>query len=93
MRPKSVDLIIEQYDGMYVLHRVVPLHSLTSPVISDGPDKGIIPLTCSELFVRVEQKKANDPNINFSVEVSYIEVCLIHSFDIRRHNTMTADIQ
>ncbi|KAH0839542.1 hypothetical protein J3R83DRAFT_428 [Lanmaoa asiatica] len=45
-----------------------------SPVISDGPDKGIIPLTCSELFVRVRQKKANDPNINFTVEVSYIEI-------------------
>lgn len=59
---------------MYVLHRPVPSHLLTSPIFSDGLDKGIIPLTCSELFVRVEQKKANDPNINFSVEVSYIEV-------------------
>ncbi|KAH7912466.1 hypothetical protein BJ138DRAFT_1004364 [Hygrophoropsis aurantiaca] len=40
----------------------------------NGPDKGIIPLTCSELFVRVEDKKAVDPNINFTVEVSYIEI-------------------
>lgn len=39
-----------------------------------GPDKGIIPLTCSELFVRVEDKRAADPNINFTVEVSYIEI-------------------
>ncbi|KAI0786506.1 kinesin-domain-containing protein [Abortiporus biennis] len=39
-----------------------------------GADKGIIPLTCSELFVRVEEKKAADPNINFTVEVSYIEI-------------------
>lgn len=39
-----------------------------------GPDKGIIPLTCSELFVRVEDKKAADPNVNFTVEVSYIEI-------------------
>ncbi|KIJ19791.1 hypothetical protein PAXINDRAFT_166017 [Paxillus involutus ATCC 200175] len=39
-----------------------------------GPDKGIIPLTCLELFVRVEHKKAQDPNINFTVEVSYIEI-------------------
>ncbi|KAG6375014.1 hypothetical protein JVT61DRAFT_3793 [Boletus reticuloceps] len=39
-----------------------------------GPDKGIIPLTCSELFVRVKQKKAADPNVNFTVEVSYIEI-------------------
>ncbi|TRM68597.1 hypothetical protein BD626DRAFT_118862 [Schizophyllum amplum] len=39
-----------------------------------GPDKGIIPLTCSELFVRVDQRKAADPNIDFTVEVSYIEI-------------------
>ncbi|KAI0346933.1 kinesin-domain-containing protein [Trametopsis cervina] len=39
-----------------------------------GADKGIIPLTCSELFTRVEDKKAADPNINFTVEVSYIEI-------------------
>lgn len=40
----------------------------------DGADKGIIPLTCSELFTRVETKRAADPNISFTVEVSYIEV-------------------
>ncbi|KAJ6543932.1 kinesin-like protein [Mycena capillaripes] len=39
-----------------------------------GPDKGIIPLTCSELFVRVESKTAADPNLTFTVEVSYIEI-------------------
>ncbi|THH01771.1 hypothetical protein EW026_g1020 [Hermanssonia centrifuga] len=39
-----------------------------------GADKGIIPLTCSELFVRVADKKAADPNVNFTVEVSYIEI-------------------
>ncbi|KAJ7638375.1 kinesin-like protein [Roridomyces roridus] len=39
-----------------------------------GPDKGIIPLTCSELFIRVEDKKAADANLNFTVEVSYIEI-------------------
>ncbi|KAJ7067845.1 kinesin-like protein [Mycena amicta] len=39
-----------------------------------GADKGIIPLTCSELFVRVEDKKALDPNVDFTVEVSYIEI-------------------
>ncbi|ESK87954.1 kinesin family protein [Moniliophthora roreri MCA 2997] len=39
-----------------------------------GPDKGIIPLTCSELFTRVEDRKAADPNVNFTVEVSYIEI-------------------
>ncbi|KAG2014032.1 kinesin [Coprinopsis cinerea AmutBmut pab1-1] len=39
-----------------------------------GPDKGIIPLTCSELFARVAQKTAEDPNLTFTVEVSYIEI-------------------
>ncbi|CCM05667.1 uncharacterized protein FIBRA_07897 [Fibroporia radiculosa] len=39
-----------------------------------GADKGIIPLTCSELFTRVDDKKAADPHINFTVEVSYIEI-------------------
>ncbi|KAJ3754572.1 kinesin-like protein [Lentinula raphanica] len=43
------------------------------PYARNGPDKGIIPLTCSELFVRVGERKAADPNINFTVEVSYIE--------------------
>ncbi|KAF9242944.1 hypothetical protein BU15DRAFT_86709 [Melanogaster broomeanus] len=43
-------------------------------ILAYGPDKGIIPLTCSELFVRVTHKKAQDPNVNFTVEVSYIEI-------------------
>ncbi|TFK22194.1 kinesin-like protein [Coprinopsis marcescibilis] len=39
-----------------------------------GPDKGIIPLTCSELFTRVTQKESEDPNLTVTVEVSYIEI-------------------
>ncbi|KAH8797988.1 kinesin-like protein [Flagelloscypha sp. PMI_526] len=39
-----------------------------------GADKGIIPLTCEELFKRVERKKAEDANVDFTVEVSYIEI-------------------
>lgn len=41
---------------------------------ADGADKGIIPLTCSELFVRTQSKEEADPNLKFTVEVSYIEV-------------------
>ncbi|THH18020.1 hypothetical protein EW146_g2885 [Bondarzewia mesenterica] len=41
---------------------------------TDGLDKGIIPQTCSELFVRVKDKKARDPHCDFTVEVSYIEI-------------------
>ena len=44
----------------------------------DGPDKGIIPLTCMELFERVRLKSHADPHLNFTVEVSYIEVRSIY---------------
>ncbi|EED79320.1 predicted protein [Postia placenta Mad-698-R] len=47
---------------------------LSSSMMGYGADKGIIPLTCSELFTRVEDKKAADPNVSFTVEVSYIEI-------------------
>ncbi|PPQ81085.1 hypothetical protein CVT25_014548 [Psilocybe cyanescens] len=43
-------------------------------ILAYGADKGIIPLTCSELFERVNYKKAQDTNLNFTVEVSYIEI-------------------
>ncbi|KAI0260499.1 kinesin-like protein [Gloeopeniophorella convolvens] len=39
-----------------------------------GPDKGIIPQTCSELFARVADKTAADVHVKFTVEVSYIEI-------------------
>ncbi|KAF8164906.1 kinesin-like protein [Crassisporium funariophilum] len=39
-----------------------------------GADKGIIPLTCLELFERVRDKSAQDKNLSFTVEVSYIEI-------------------
>ncbi|CAG7848173.1 Kinesin-like protein unc-104 AltName: Full=Protein immaculate connections; Short=DUnc104 [Serendipita indica DSM 11827] len=39
-----------------------------------GADKGIIPLTCEELFRRLDEKRASDPNVDFRVEVSYIEI-------------------
>lgn len=64
-----------QYDGVYV--RLMPEyyeHTHMYYMHADGADKGIIPLTCSELFTRVDEKKAADPNVNFTVEVSYIEV-------------------
>lgn len=41
---------------------------------ADGADKGIIPLTTSELFRRVEEKSATDPKLSYTVEVSYIEI-------------------
>lgn len=39
-----------------------------------GQDKGIIPLTCLELFDRVALQTAADSNLSISVEVSYIEI-------------------
>jgi len=50
----------------------------------DGADKGIIPLTCEELFRRLDEKRKTDPNTDFRVEVSYIEVRrLAFRFDVR----------
>jgi kinesin family protein 1 len=37
-----------------------------------GEDKGIIPLTCEELFERVERLSSDELQIN--VEVSYMEI-------------------
>ncbi|EJU06137.1 kinesin-like protein [Dacryopinax primogenitus] len=39
-----------------------------------GLDKGIIPLTCEELFRRVVSKTSGNPNLSFTVEVSYMEI-------------------
>ena len=59
---------------------------------TDGADKGIIPLTCSELFDRVEKKKAADPNVSFTVEVSYIEVCRYFYAYVGRSNLLGLDL-
>ncbi|KAG0367961.1 kinesin-like protein Klp8 [Gamsiella multidivaricata] len=37
-----------------------------------GEDRGIIPLSCSELFRRIEANK--DPTLSYRVEVSYMEI-------------------
>ncbi|KAF9123040.1 kinesin-like protein Klp8 [Mortierella sp. GBA39] len=37
-----------------------------------GEDRGIIPLSCHELFQRIEKNK--DPTLNYRVEVSYMEI-------------------
>ena len=40
--------------------------------MGSGEDKGIIPLTCYELFNRIEDNQ--DRNITYQVQVSYIEI-------------------
>ena len=45
-------------------------------MLTDGADKGIIPLTCEELFRRLDEKGSADPETEFRVEVSFIEVSL-----------------
>jgi kinesin family protein 1 len=47
---------------------------MLSMLMADGADKGIIPLTTSELFRRVEERSAQDPKLSYIVEVSYIEI-------------------
>jgi hypothetical protein len=41
---------------------------------SDGSDKGVIPLVTEELFNRIESKTVSDPQLEFRVEVSYMEI-------------------
>lgn len=43
-------------------------------LFTDGADKGIIPLTCEELFGRLDEKRCADPATEFRIEVSFIEV-------------------
>lgn len=47
---------------------------LSLMLFTDGADKGIIPLTCEELFRRLDEKRSADPETEFRVEVSFIEV-------------------
>ncbi|EGG06377.1 uncharacterized protein MELLADRAFT_36123, partial [Melampsora larici-populina 98AG31] len=39
-----------------------------------GQDRGIIPLTCSALFDRIEEKLTTEPNVTYTVEVSFMEI-------------------
>ena len=41
-----------------------------------GQDRGIIPLTCSALFDRIQEKLVTDPAVRYTVEVSFMEVSL-----------------
>lgn len=41
-----------------------------------GQDRGIIPLTCSALFDRIDEKMNSEPNVTYTVEVSFMEVSL-----------------
>ena len=52
-----------------------PKHvALSLTLFTDGADKGIIPLTCEELFGRLDEKRSADPETEFRIEVSFIEV-------------------
>ena len=52
-----------------------PRHfALSLTLFTDGADKGIIPLTCEELFGRLDEKRSADPETEFRIEVSFIEV-------------------
>ncbi|PLW15697.1 hypothetical protein PCANC_14326 [Puccinia coronata f. sp. avenae] len=39
-----------------------------------GQDRGIIPLTCSALFDRIQEKLVTDPTVRYTVEVSFMEI-------------------
>lgn len=39
-----------------------------------GQDRGIIPLTCSALFDRIQERMDSDPAVRYTVEVSFMEI-------------------
>ena len=41
-------------------------------MIGYGNNKGIVPISCEEIFNRINQNK--DPNLHFEVEVSMLEI-------------------
>jgi hypothetical protein len=43
-------------------------------MVGYAEEKGLIPLTCSRLFDDITEKKNADPNLQITVEVSYIEI-------------------
>ena len=80
---------------MFVVIQIIVFRNpafLTQVLRADGADKGIIPLTCSELFERVKDKKAQDANLNFTVEVSYIEVYALYHPHFLPTNNFSSDL-
>ncbi|WOO79310.1 Kinesin-like protein [Vanrija pseudolonga] len=65
----GVDLLDHSFEGFNTC-----IFALQMGRPADGPDKGIIPLTTSELFNRVEQQSKKHANLSYSVEVSYMEI-------------------
>ncbi len=55
-------------------NRVLENSGKSYSMMGYGSDKGIIPLTTEELFRRVEEKKVSDPEAEYQIEVSYIEI-------------------
>ena len=44
-------------------------------IVGYGPNKGIIPMACEEIFTRIEEKRKNgDGSITYQVEVAMLEI-------------------
>lgn len=60
-----------------------------------GEDRGLIPLTCADLFHRIDDAAAKDPLVTFTVEVSFMEVrrCVLAGRRPRLTSLPSADLQ
>ncbi|WVW80817.1 hypothetical protein I302_102806 [Kwoniella bestiolae CBS 10118] len=67
----GVELLDHSFEGF---NTCIFAYGQTGSGKSYGADKGIIPLTTSELFRRVEQRSEKDSALSYTVEVSYIEI-------------------
>nr|XP_019000355.1 kinesin [Kwoniella mangroviensis CBS 8507]OCF63816.1 kinesin [Kwoniella mangroviensis CBS 8507] len=68
----GVELLDHSFEGFNTC--IFACESTCNSMMGYGADKGIIPLTTSELFSRVEQRSEKDSALSHTVEVSYIEI-------------------
>ncbi|ORY20865.1 P-loop containing nucleoside triphosphate hydrolase protein [Naematelia encephala] len=67
----GVELLDHSFEGF---NTCIFAYGQTDSMMGYGADKGIIPLTTSELFRRVEERSTKEANLSYTVEVSYIEI-------------------
>nr|XP_018259742.1 kinesin [Kwoniella dejecticola CBS 10117]OBR81900.1 kinesin [Kwoniella dejecticola CBS 10117] len=71
----GVDLLNHSFEGFNTCIFACESRGISTDISPlDGADKGIIPLTTSELFRRVESRSGTDSILSYTVEVSYIEI-------------------
>ncbi|WVF68191.1 hypothetical protein IAT40_002956 [Kwoniella sp. CBS 6097] len=70
----GVELLDHSFEGFNTCIFAYGQTGRLDSMMGYGPEKGIIPLTTSELFRRVEERTAKETSLSYTVEVSYIEI-------------------